>query len=247
MTTPLSAGTATGAGSTPRDQTVVQAIVGVVRRPRSTFRSVVSHPRWGTVLLVTTLISGLAGAAFMATAVGRQALVDQWERTATAFGQPVDEGAYERLEHLSERSGVAYAVASAILAGPVLATGIALLLRVVFRGRASFQQVMAVTSYAGVILAIRQVVAAPIGYVRETTSSATSLGALFSSLDEASPVSRFFAALDVFVIWWVIVLAIGVSVLYHRRARTMAVTFVGAYAALALLLAMAMAATGGSA
>jgi len=184
--------------------------------------------------------------AFMETAVGRQALVDQWERTATAFGQTLDDAAYERLENLGERNGVAYAVATTLLAGPVLALGIAFVLRVVLRGRASFHQVMAVTTHAGVILAIRQVLAAPLGYVRETTSSATSLGTLFSSLDETSPVARFFGVLDVFVIWWAIVLAIGVSVLYHRRARTVAVTFVGAYAALALLLAIAMAVTGGS-
>jgi hypothetical protein len=184
--------------------------------------------------------------AFMETAVGRQALVDQWERTATAFGQTLDDAAYERLENLGERNGVAYAVATTLLAGPVLALGIAFVLRVVLRGRASFHQVMAVTTHAGVILAIRQVLAAPLGYVRETTSSATSLGTLFASLDETSPVARFFGVLDVFVIWWAIVLAIGVSVLYHRRARNVAVTFVGAYAALALLLAIAMAVTGGS-
>ncbi len=50
-----------------------------------------------------------------------------------------------------------------------------------------------------------------------------------------------------FVIWWAIVLAIGVAVLYRRRARTVAAMFVGVYAALALLLAIAMAVTGGSA
>ena len=246
MTTPLPAGTVAGAGSTLIDQSVAQAIAGVIRRPRSTFKSLVSHPRWRTLLLATTITSGLAGVAFMETAVGRQALVDQWERTATAFGQTLDDAAYERLENLGERNGVAYAVATTLLAGPVLALGIAFVLRVVLRGRASFHQVMAVTTHAGVILAIRQVLAAPLGYVRETTSSATSLGTLFSSLDETSPVARFFGVLDVFVIWWAIVLAIGVSVLYHRRARNIALTFVGAYAALALLLAIAMAVTGGS-
>ena len=43
------------------------------------------------MLLVTTLVSAGAGAALMETAVGRQALVDQWERTATAFGRQVDD------------------------------------------------------------------------------------------------------------------------------------------------------------
>ena len=198
MTTPLPAGTATGAGSTPIDQSVVQAITGVIRRPRTTFRLVVTHPRWGTLLLVTTVLSALAGAAFMETAVGRQALVDQWERTAAAFGQPIDDAGYEQLQALSDRAAGAYAVAGALISGPVLTLGIAGLLRVAFRNHVTFQQTLAVAAHAGVILALRQVLAAPIGYVQETTSSAMNLGTLFSSLDEASAVSRFLAALNGF-------------------------------------------------
>jgi hypothetical protein len=225
----------------------VRAITGIIRRPRSTFQQVVSHPRWVLMLLVTACISAAAGAAFMQTAVGRQALVDQWERTATAFGKPVDDAAYARLLDLSDRASVGYAVAAAVLGGPVLTAGIAALLLLLFRGDASFQQTMAVATHAGVILTLRQVVAAPVGYLRESTASATTLGVWFSTFDETSPVARFLGALDIFVLWWAIVLAIGVSVLYHRRARTMAATFVGVYAAFALLLAMAMAITGGSA
>jgi hypothetical protein len=224
----------------------VKAIAGIIRRPRSTFQQAVSHPRWVWLLLVTTCISAGSSAGLMTTAVGRQALVDQWERTATAFGQRVDDAGYARLEELSDRAGVGYAVATAVLSGPVLTLGVAGLLLLAFRG-ASFGQVMTVATYAGVILAFRQLIAAPVGYLRESTSSATTLGAWFSTLDEASPVARFFGALDVFVIWWAIVLAVGVSVLYHRRARPVAATFVGVYAALALLLAIAMAVTGGNA
>lgn len=199
------------------------------------------------MLVVTTVVSAGAGVALMETAVGRQALVDQWERTSTAFGQPVDDAGYARLEELSETGSAGYALVSALLTGPVLAIGVATVLFLVFRGDARFRQVLTVSAYAGVILALRQVIAAPVSYLRESTSSATTLGSLFSTVDEASPVARFLGTVDVFVIWWAIVLAIGVSVLYQRRARTVAVTFVGVYAALALLLAIAMAVTGGSA
>ena len=246
MTMPLRTGAAPGAGSTPIDQSVVTAIVGMIRRPRSTFRQVVAHPRWTVLLFVTTCISAASGAAFMQSAVGRQALVDQWERTATAFGQPVDDTEYARLEQLSDQASVGYAIVTAVLSGPVLTFAVAGVLLLAFRG-ASFRQVMAVATYAGVILMVRQIVAAPVGYLRESTTTATSLGGWFSTLDAASPVARFLGALDVFVIWWAIVLAIGVSVLYRRRARTMVITFVGVYAALALLLAIAMAVTGGNA
>jgi len=199
------------------------------------------------MLLVTTLVSAGTGVALMETAVGRQALVDQWERTAAAFGQPVDDAGYARLEELGENGSAGYAIVNALISGPVVAFGVAALLFLVFRGDATFRQVLTVSTYAGVILALRQVIAAPVSYLRESTASATTLGSLFSTVDEASPVARFLGAVDVFVIWWAIVLAIGVSVLYQRRARTVAVTFVGVYAALALLLAIAMAVTGGSA
>ena len=238
---------APGDGLTPHHQSVVQAVLGIIRRPRSTFQSVVSHPRWGVLLLVMTVVSAGAGLALMATPVGRQALVDQWERTAVAFGQDVNDDEYARLEALSDRGAAGYALLSALISGPVLTLAVAALLKVAFRGGATFGQVMAVATHAGVILAARQVVAAPVSYVRESTSSATSLGSWFSMLDEASLVARFLGALDLFVIWWAIVLAIGVAVLYRRRARTVAVMFVGVYAALALLLAIAMAVTGGSA
>ena len=100
MTRPHPAGMASGDGLTPNHQSVVQSVLGIIRRPRSTFQSVVSDPRWGVLLLVTTFISAGAGLALMETSVGRQALVDQWERTAVAFGQDVDDEAYARLEAL---------------------------------------------------------------------------------------------------------------------------------------------------
>jgi len=246
VTTPVPAGPAPGVDASPLDQSFAQAIFGVVRRPRTTFRRLVSEPRWRLVLLVTTLTGVASGAALMASPVGQQALVDQWERTATAFGRPVDDATYAQMEELSRRAGIAYAVVAALVTGPVLTFVVAATLFVTFRG-ATFVQVLTVASYAGVILALRQVVAAVIGYLRESTSNATSLGAFFSTLDEASPSARFLGALDVFVLWWAVVLAIGVSVLYRRRARHVAVTFVGVYAALALLLAIALAVTGGSA
>ena len=247
MTRPLHAGTAPGAGPTPTYQHVVQAVVGIVRRPRSTFQRAVSKPRWGALLLATTVVAAAAGVGLMATAVGQQALVDQWERTAVAFGQELDDAGYARLEAWSGRAAMGYALVGALVSGPVLTVAVAMLLRLWSGGSTTLGQSMTVATYAGVILALRQVVAAPIGFIRESTASATSLGSLFSTLDEASPAARFLGALDLFVIWWVVVLAIGVSVLHRRRARSVAAIFVSLYAVLALLLAIAMAVTGGGA
>ena len=223
-------------------------IIGVLLRPRTAFARVVAAPRWLGVMITTTLAVALSGAVLMQTAVGRQALVDQWERTAIAFGQEVDDAGYARFQNLS-RYGAVYAATSALVTGPGVTFALSGLLLAALGGRrsgVSFRQVLAVVAHAAVIPALRQVVGAPLSYLRETTASPTALGVWFPMLDEASPVARFLGALDVFVLWWLVVLAIGIGVLYDRRARTISATLVGIYAALALLMAIAMALTGGA-
>jgi hypothetical protein len=227
---------------------LIWRMAGVLRRPRSTFAGVIAEPRVAGILAVPAALAAAAGAALMSTDVGRLALVDQWERTAFAFGRPVNDAEYGALFQLSE-AGPIYAVGAAMMAGPVLTTVVALVAYAVFNRRAanrSFRQVLAVAGHAGVILALRQVIAAPVGYVRETTASATTLGVWFPMLDEVSPAARFFGLVDGFIVWWAVVLAMGLAQLYGRPPRRMALEFVGVYAGLALVMAAAMAATGGT-
>jgi len=222
---------------------------GVVRRPRTTFAAILKAPSWAPVLVATTAITFLCSLGFLRTEVGRQALVDQWERTATAFGQTVDDAAYARMEDTAASGGfgLLYAAATALGYGPVLVFALSALLFLVLTPRHSYSQVLAVVAYAGVILALRQVIATPLNYVRESISSPTTLIQFFSMFDEASPVARFLGVIDLFVVWWIVVLAIGASVLYGRSTRRLALAFAGAYVALALMAALVMAVSGGTA
>jgi hypothetical protein len=233
-------------------------IFGVIHRPRSTFISIIQTASWAPVLATTTAVTFLCGIVFLRTEVGQQALVDQWERTATAFGQPVDDESYGRMQQTVSNKAfdAIYVAATALASGPAFALGLSGLVFLVLKrrhaggaggSRPSFAQVLAVVSYAGVILALRQIVATPLDYVRETIASPTTLVQLFSMLDEASPVARFLGIIDVFVIWWNVVLAIGLAVLYGRSTRHLALALTGAYIALALLAALAMAVSGGTA
>jgi len=228
-------------------------VYGVIRRPRATFAVIIAAPAWAPVLIGTTLITFACSAGFLRTQVGQQALVDQWERTALAFGQTVDDAQYSRMEQTaaSGRFDLVYAAATTLASGPALAFGCAAFLYVILnrttRHRASYAQVLAVMCYAGVILALRQVVATPVDYLRESIASPTTLVQFFTMLDEASPVARFLGVIDLFVVWWIVVLAIGMSVLYERPTRRLALVFAGAYVALAFLAALAMAVSGGTA
>lgn len=217
-------------------------------RPRLTLASARVNPRWGVLLLVLTVLAAAAGAVVFSTEVGRQALVDQWERTAFAFGRPLDEDGYRQLLEWSEHAWL-YGVANAVLgvAGLTIAAA-AVIVAVLGRppeGR--FRHVLAVAAHAAVILGVRHVVAAPLIYLRETTTSATTLVTWFPLFDESSPAARLLGTIDLFVIWWVMALAYGVSMVYDRPFGRTAAALLGAYAALALALVAAMALAGGTA
>ena len=97
------------------------------------------------------------------------------------------------------------------------------------------------------VLALRQIVETPIMYLRETLASPITLGLIASPINEASPIARFLGIVDLFVLWWIVVLAIGVAVLHQRSARRLVLVFLGAYLAIAVILAAVMVATGGTA
>lgn len=225
-------------------------MAGVIRRPRATVAALKTAPRWGDVLLVTFLVTAALSAALLETRVGQLALLDQWERTAVAFGQDVSDEQYAAMRDASQ-NGTAYAVASSLAGGPAVALGLAALLFAGFRltgaRGVSYRQVLSVVAHAGVILMLRQLIATPIVYARETLASPVTLNLFVTVLDEASPLARFLAAVDLFVVWWIIVIAIGMAVMYGRSARRLATIFIGIYVLLAGMLAVVMALTGGTA
>ena len=224
-------------------------VLGVVRAPRSTFESLAAAPRWDDILVLTFLVTVLSSAFVLETETGRLALLDQWERTAVAFGQRVGDAEYATLSRASD-NGAVYALASAFASGPLLTLAMSAALFVVFRRTSTviqFRQVFATVAHAGVILMLRQVVAAPVVYARETLASPATLSLFFTSLDEASPLARFFGTVDLFVIWWIVVLAIAMSVLYRKPAHRLMLGFLAAYAAFAAVLTLSMVLTGGTA
>lgn len=224
-------------------------VLGVLRHPRATFAALAAAPRSADVLVWAWLAAFAAMALVLRTETGELALLDQLGRTASALVGPVDDTQYGVLQEMSRR-GVAYALVTALLAGPLLAAGLS---AAVFawgrtRGRTpTYRQVLAVASHASVILALRQVVAAPLAYARETLASPLTLNMFFTLLDEGSPLARFAGMIDLFVIWWIAAVAIGMSVLYGRRATRVASALAGAYLLLAALAALMVAMTGGAA
>ena len=88
-------------------------------------------------------------------------------------------------------------------------------------------------------------VVAPINYVRESIGGATSLSVLMPAFGESTFPARLLGAVDIFVVWWVVLVGMGLGMLYETRALLVARWLLGAYTAGAVVLAMTQALRGG--
>jgi hypothetical protein len=237
------ANTTVQTGATPAPMSLLARFFGVITSPRATFESVVAHPKWFGMLVLTVLIVAAGAALPMTTEGGREALLEQQVKQMQAFGVDVNDQMYQQMRG---RIGIApYTTAGFIIVGsPIIAAVLAGILFAIFNaamgGTATFKQVYAVVVHAGVISALGQLFTGPLNYFRGSMASATNLGVLLPMLPEGSFVARLAGTLDLFLIWWVFVLALGIAVLYRRRTQPVAMSLFTVYALIALAAAAVM-------
>jgi hypothetical protein len=222
-------------------------IFGVLTSPRATYAGVAAAPRWLGVLAAVVLVTATGSYLLFSTTVGQRALLDQQVKAMESFGMKVTDAAYQRLQ---ARVGITpyFSAASQIVFLPLMCAIIAGIAFGVFGalagGAATFKQVFAVVAHSGVVIALQQFFVLPLDYVRETLSSPTSLAVFAPMLDENSFIVRFLGAIDLFVVWWAVNLAVGLAVLYRRRTGPIATTLVAIYAAIGFIIAAIKSALG---
>lgn len=226
--------------TTSAPASLASRLIGVLFSPAQAYASVAAHPRALGALTVVVLIVGLTQGAFFATAVGQEVLLDQQVRTLESFGVTITDQMYTGMEAGLSRAPYTTAVSQAVFL-PATATIIAGVLMGLFSllmgGAATFRQVYAIVAHSGAIIALQSIFSIPLSYARGAFAGAN-LAVFVPMLEENSFVVRFLGAVDLFVIWWAISLAIGIGVLYRRRAGGIATGLVGVYVLLALVLAV---------
>ena len=219
---------------------VFSRFIGIITSPRATFQNVVTHPRWLGMYLLTAVIIAFFAALPMTTDAGRQATLDQQVSQMESFGMEVSDEMYEDMRQRTQYA--AYTTGGFIFFGSLLISLIsAAILWAVFNaalgGDAAYKQILAVLIHAGVISALGQMFTGPINYFRGAVTSATSLGAMLPVFDDQSFIGKLFGMIDIFIVWWLIVLAMGLAVLYRRRTQPIAFTLFGIYALIIVAIA----------
>lgn len=227
--------------------TAFQRLIGMLRSPRATLAAVIARPRSNDAAALIVLVSAACSVGFLFTRVGRLAALDQEVRQLESLGAVVTDQAYSDLRHW-ERYRPLLSGLGIVVGWPLMWLGSTAVIRAVGnRGlvRATFAEVMAVVVHASAVFAFQAVIATPLNYSRESMGGATSLAVLFGGLGDATFVARLLGAMDLFVIWWALLLATGLGMLYQTRAMPIARWLLGAYAAGAAVLALAQALRGG--
>jgi hypothetical protein len=230
-------------------QGLLSRAVGSVVAPRATYAAVTARPTAMGALAIILILMVTPTAAFLSTDIGKDAMLDRQVRTMESLGFEVPDQMYERLED-SLQYGPYLAAVNQILFVPLMAALVAAVLFVAFTavmgGEATFRQLFAVVVHSGFVLALAPGFTAPLNYARQTLSSATNLLVFAPFLDETSFAARLLGAIDLFYIWWIVNLSIGLGVLYRRRTAPIAMGLLMTYGALALAVAAALMAFSGA-
>lgn len=187
-------------------------------RPRALFASLGSNPPWAGVLGVATLVAALAMAAEPA-----EYYLQQMEDPVTRRGTPV------QLDSPPSQIvlwGRVMAIFNAVVAHPFLAFAAAgvlmLIFRVMRRGEGSFVQYLAIASHALLITSLGMITTVLLRALSGNPVMMPTIGAL-AGLSPQSAVGSVLHGINLFTVWMLVVMGIGVAALERRSERSGAV------------------------
>jgi len=224
----------------------MRRVFGVLWQPRRTMNEVAGRPAFALVWFAIVAAMAVCALALLSTSVGRQALVDERVRVIEALGGRVDDVAYGALQ--ANPPWLVYLTSGGrLLLTPVitLLVAVGLMALAALDGiKLRYVTALAITVYASVVLALQQVVATPLHFMRESLTSPTNIGGLLPMLDEGSLPARWLGSIDVFGLWWVWLLAMGLAAATGRPGRRYLARLLVGYIGIAALVAAVFAVLG---
>ncbi len=217
--------------------------IGIITSPAATYEHIVRKPKVAGILFLAALVIGLAQGLPQLSERGRSAALEMQVQQVERFGVTVTDEMYQQMEQRSRSSFSAIStIVGVVVFMPFVVVIMTLLLWVVFNvimgGTSTFKHVMSVVAHAQVIPTVGVLFAAPIMYARGVmTNGVANLGVLLPMLDETSFLAKFLGMIDLFTIWWVVVLSIGMATLYKKKTGSIATGLFTFYGIIALAIA----------
>jgi hypothetical protein len=196
---------------------------------------------WVDVLILTLVVALAMTALLLVTPVGRDALVDQRVYLLEDLGYRVGTADYRTL-HERLPSLIAQHVAATVGLITFLTLGVPGLLvvlqRWLFGSVRRPAELLTVGTHAAAVLMVRYIIVIPMNLWSQSMGQPLNASLLAPGIDEQSVVGSFLGSVDLFGVWWILVLATGLAVLYDRRTGGVAARLFVVYVLAALTAAV---------
>lgn len=199
----------------PKEMNWFARIYNVIFEPRKVFESLKRKPKWLVAFVVISLLGVSTGYFVHPIAMSDQMKkIEAGDKYTDAQKEAMKQG-IERVSSGPARLTVLLAPIGIILLFLFVAGVLFLVFNVIMGGDSEFKRVLSVVSHSYVIGIPASIVQLPLIFIKGTTEVHTSL-ALFLSVDlKDSFIYKFLDGFDVFTLWQVLVLSLGLSIMYN--------------------------------
>jgi hypothetical protein len=207
-------------------------IVEVFVSPFSLFRRFGPKAPWVDAMLVAVVLSAIAMALVPA---------DVWLQTVRDMmaANPQQQGmSPEQMASIQRYTSIGGALVVPWIMLFVQGGILLAIFTMLMGGEATYRQYLAVSAHAGVVGAVGQLVTLPLIIGQGSVRASISLAPLAVGMGPDDFLYRFLGAFNVFIVWQVVVMALGIAAINRRRSATapLAVLF-GIFAVIAVLVA----------
>ncbi|HDL18077.1 MAG TPA: YIP1 family protein [Bacteroidetes bacterium] len=194
----------------PKEKNFLAKWIGIYFSPSETFASIERKPDWVLPLLITALVS--IAVIFIIAPV----LHDSQIQAMMDRGMSEDQ-AYQAMDRMSifkyltpVFGGIGVFIAAFVLSGIFY-----LVFNFFLGGESSYKKVLSVYSYTGLAVGIvGTIVRVPLVLAKGTMKVQTGLAAFLPQDMQGRFLYKLFAKFDIFTIWEIVLLIIGLSVIY---------------------------------
>ena len=216
----------------------LQRAVGIFVSPSGIFRELKERPTWLGPLLAVTHISATLNGLVLWTSSGEKAVREQFQEAMQKRGQTLPPEVVDRQIQLYRYAGpVSY-----LLVTPIFALLIGGLIYLIFSiglgGEATFRQTFSAYTHVGLIGIAWFAVTITLILLKGSLKSSTAFSAFLPFLEETSFAYKFLRGLDIFIIWQLAVLAIGLGILNNQSTRKAATVLFSVYLVIVLVVAV---------
>lgn len=221
-------------GESLRSQSFLERIIGVFTEPGKTFEDIARRPDFISPLILLILVS-LAVTETMLSKIGMQRIIQASLLQSGQASQLTPEQINQAIARGAAIASV-FAHLSALFGVPIFLAAVAgvglLVLNGVFGIQASFKKVFSVACYAdlpsvlGGMMAMAVMFFGDPDHFNPRSPSPSNLGFFLNPLETSRPVLALASSFDIFIVWFLILLAIGLSRVSNGAVKSRSIFFI---------------------